>query len=288
MVDYFRKEKVNEKITAIRSRSGEIMYLVEGSEKAVLIDTCLGIKGLRSFVEALTDKPVTVILTHGHVDHAMGAPEFDKVYMNSADNDLYARHSALEARKGYIEANIGGFEEWLSDDDSFVAPKTADYYELKDKMVFSLGDISIEVYELPGHTLGTMVALIPEERILITGDACNTATFLFDDSSLCVEEYHENLKELSRKLDGKFDKIYMMHHVMAASAALIKNVIEVCEDIMAGKADDMEFQFMGQTYYTARYANEQFIRADAREGNIIYNKRKIYKKGKRLNELFGN
>lgn len=227
MVDYFRKEKVNEKITAIRSRSGEIMYLVEGSEKAVLIDTCLGIRGLRSYVEALTDKPVTVILTHGHVDHAMGAPEFDKVYMNSADNDLYARHSALEARKGYIEANIGGFEEWLSDDNSFVAPKTADYYELKDKMVFSLGGISIEVYELPGHTLGTM-------------------------------------------------------------AALIKNVIEVCEDIMAGKADDMEFQFMGQTYYTARYANEQFIRADGREGNIIYNKRKIYKKGKRLNELFGN
>lgn len=90
------------------------------------------------------------------------------------------------------------------------------------------------------------------------------------------------------RLEGKFDKIYMMHHVMEASASLIKNVIEVCEDIMAGKADDMEFQFMGQTYYAAKYANEQFIRTDGREGNIIYNKRKIYKKGKRLNELFGN
>lgn len=70
MVDYFKSEKINTAVTAIRSRSGEIMYLIEGLEKAILIDTCVGIKEFRNFVENLTRKPITVLITHGHMDHA--------------------------------------------------------------------------------------------------------------------------------------------------------------------------------------------------------------------------
>ena len=82
MIQYYSAEKLNTHMTAIRSLTGEIMYLIEGEEKAVLVDTCLGVGHLRKFVETLTEKPITVILTHGHVDHALGAPEFDEVYMN--------------------------------------------------------------------------------------------------------------------------------------------------------------------------------------------------------------
>ena len=84
MIQYYSAEKLNTHMTAIRSLTGEIMYLIEGEEKAVLVDTCLGVGHLRKFVETLTEKPITVILTHGHVDHALGAPEFDEVYMNPA------------------------------------------------------------------------------------------------------------------------------------------------------------------------------------------------------------
>ena len=79
MIQYYSAEKLNTHMTAIRSLTGEIMYLIEGEEKAVLVDTCLGVGHLRRFVETLTEKPITVILTHGHVDHALGAPEFDEV-----------------------------------------------------------------------------------------------------------------------------------------------------------------------------------------------------------------
>ena len=44
-------------------------------------------------METLTDKPCIVLLTHGHVDHAMGAPEFDtEIYMNPADNAVHDEH----------------------------------------------------------------------------------------------------------------------------------------------------------------------------------------------------
>lgn len=279
MIDYYKPEKIDDQLTAIRSRSGEIMYLVEGTESAFLIDTCLGIRGLKKLIKTLTEKPLSVILTHGHVDHAMGAPEFDTVYMNHKDNEVCRQHSPLLERRGYIAASIGGEEPWLLDDDNFVPPMPPDYHELEDGAVFELGGISLEVFELAGHTKGTMVVLIPEKRILITGDACNTATFLFDENSLPVETYRENLLRLQQKLEGRFDRVFMMHHQMEASKDLLKNVTEVCSDIMEGNADDEAFPFMGNTYYIAQKADKQFIRADKGEGNIIYNKQKIFKEG---------
>lgn len=67
MADFYRAEKVNDRITAIISFTGEIMYLVNGSERSLLIDTCVGAGNLRDFVERLTEKPLTVLLTHGHM-----------------------------------------------------------------------------------------------------------------------------------------------------------------------------------------------------------------------------
>ena len=82
----FKTEKLTARVTRIYGFCGELMYLVEGKEKAALLDTGTGIGSLKACVQKLTDKPVMVLLTHGHVDHAMGAPEFEEVYMNHKDD----------------------------------------------------------------------------------------------------------------------------------------------------------------------------------------------------------
>ncbi len=53
------------------------------------------------------------------------------------------------------------------------------FQDLKEGDVFDLGGISVEIYACPGHTKGSLCMLVREERTLITGDACNTFTFLF-------------------------------------------------------------------------------------------------------------
>lgn len=274
MIEYYKAEKINEHMTAIRSMTGEIMYLVEGEEKAVLIDTCLGVGHLREFVENLTEKQITVLLTHGHVDHALGAPEFDEVYMNPADNKVYESMSPLEERIGYIKANLGGQLPEFAEDD-YVQPAPADFKELKDGQIFDLGGVYIEVYALPGHTHGTMVMLVPEENALILGDACNNATFLFDGNSLPVNEYKENLIRVKEKLEGRYDTTYLCHHVMTASKDMLAHVIEVCDEVLEGKADDIPFEFMGHHAFVAKRANERFERVDGGEGNIVYDKEKL-------------
>ena len=99
---FYQLEKIHPRITRIWDVSRTAIYLIEGSESAVLVDTGVGVGSLKTVVESITTKPVTVMLTHGHVDHACGAGEFDTVYMHSADRDLYLGHSQLPVRMGYV------------------------------------------------------------------------------------------------------------------------------------------------------------------------------------------
>ena len=50
-MQYYRPEKINENITVLRSMCGELLYLIEGGEKAILIDTGEGVGHLRRLVE---------------------------------------------------------------------------------------------------------------------------------------------------------------------------------------------------------------------------------------------
>jgi len=276
-LNYYTAERISEHVTRITSLTGEFIYLVEGECKAALIDTCLGVGHLRNFVEKITDKPIIVILTHGHVDHAMGAPEFDEVYMNSADNKIFQEHKLMEARKGYIHMVLAGRMPEIDDYD-FVQPSEPNFKELKDGMVYDLGGLNLELYETPGHTPGSMAILIREERTLLLGDACNTFTFLFDEYALSVEEYRDVLQRLDQLTKNKYDKVYLSHGLGDASKEMIASAIEVCNDIISGNADDIPFNFMEKQAVLAKTIGEDRNRTDGGLANIIYDKNKVFVK----------
>ncbi len=276
-MQFYQPEKINETITVLRSLCGELLYLIEGEEKAILIDTGEGVGHLRKLVESLTDKPLTVLLSHGHVDHAPGAPEFDTVYMNVKDLSIYRRMCTLEERKGYLQACMGSGYSELTEED-FVAPDPdQEFLPLHGGMEFDIGGIHIEAYDFPGHTPGCMAFLVRELRTLILGDACNNATFLFDEDSTSLEEYIESVKHAKAVLDGKYDHVYLMHHVMETGTEIMDNILDVCAEAMAGTADDIPFDFLGNHAFIAKKCNQRFEREDGKCGNIIYNKEKRYK-----------
>ena len=61
---FFESEKLFDNVTVIAGLAGEQCYLVEGSEKALLIDGLSGVGSLKAFVRELTDLPVEVVNTH--------------------------------------------------------------------------------------------------------------------------------------------------------------------------------------------------------------------------------
>ena len=96
------------------------IYLLEGENAAMLIDTGYGQGDLRAYVERLTEKPVTVVNTHFHIDHYGGNAEWEKVYVadqwekdaspNYQENDQkfpYPNYEKAVIGEGY-EFDLGG------------------------------------------------------------------------------------------------------------------------------------------------------------------------------------
>ncbi len=279
-MQFYAVEPVNSRVACIRSACGELLYLVEGDDRAALIDTCTGVGHLKSLVDSLTDKPLTVLLTHGHVDHAPGAPEFDTVYMDHRDIPLYRRHCRMEERRGYLQANLGPRYAELRDEDFVPEKPDMVFLPLENGMLFDLGGLHIQAVSLRGHTQGATAFLLQEERILVLGDTCNNSTFLFDEEASTVEEYLENVCAARDALAGTFDRVFLSHHEMETGADIMDSMISLCDELLTrGGADDIPFDFMGKKAFIAKDCDEKFHRRDGRCGNLIYSKEKLYLPG---------
>lgn len=270
----FTHEKISPTTTRIQAPGMELMYLVEGAHTAALIDTGSGIGYLRAYVERLTKKPLIVLLTHGHVDHAMGAGEFETVYMNRTDDYIYVQHADMGFRRDGLF--LCPQRDQIEDGEIIPAKPLAEIHDMKGGDSFDLGGLHIDIYDCPGHTKGSVVMLIREERALLLGDACNYLTFLHEPYSLTVSEYEKSLVALKPQVEGKFDAVYLSHGAGDGSVELIDGVIAVCRDIMAGKTDDVPFGFKDSTGLLAKAEIRRDVRADGGIGNVIYNKNRIF------------
>lgn len=77
---YKSKEIADDMWQIIDTNNGVAMYLIEGKEKALLIDAWDTREGLKEYINTLTNRPVDLLITHGHGDHAGCLHEFELVY----------------------------------------------------------------------------------------------------------------------------------------------------------------------------------------------------------------
>ena len=246
--------------TRIKDRLDVVMYLVQGEERAVLIDTGYGVGDLAGFVKGLTDKPVTVLLTHGHLDHAFGASWFGDVRMHPADAAVVRAHRALSASVLDEARSEGRLTAAPPDPDSFTALAAGD--------VFDLGGIHVRAIAAPGHTPGSTAFLIAEERVLLTGDAGNQFTFLFHEEAATVAAYQDSLARLRRDTAGLYDRIYVSHGSGDAPHTLLADLDALCTRIRARADDAVPFEFLGTTGLIARRSEGSGLVDD--DANIVY------------------
>ena len=272
MSTYFKYQTITEHIKRILLPGDVFAYLAEGERNAVLIDTGCGLGDLKTYVESLTDKPITVLLSHGHLDHAPGAVQFENVYMSPLDMDIYHAHHVINRRVEYLNgtSTVGKYNL----EDLLPEANLEKYIPLYDGIVLDLGNYHIKGFSCGGHTPGSFVFLLQEDEVLILGDACNSLTFLFDKTSLGLSSYENNLKELRQKVHGTYQRVLLSHGEAEASDDMISEVICVCEEIKKGTTDDIPFQFTGRTGWKA-YAEERFNEKGQIMGNIVYDKNRV-------------
>lgn len=271
---HFEVEKLTERVTRIYGINREQMYLVTGKERAALIDTGSGAGDLKGLVERLTPLPVIVLLTHGHVDHAMGAPQFDTVYMSSRDWPIVRESSPVAVRKDYLSQSP---KFALVEESDYICPKDPErYQELRGGMTFDLGGLTVEAVACPGHSPGSMMFLLQEERALISGDACAFFTMLQLPSSLGLSTYAHNLAKAQEHTEGKYSTVYMSHSRIKAPVTLLQEVLDACEDVQRGTDEKIPFGFMGSSGMVAKaYDPSSFARLDGKVGNLVYDPARI-------------
>ncbi|HEY5563497.1 MAG TPA: MBL fold metallo-hydrolase [Clostridiaceae bacterium] len=141
MIEHYKVKKIMPGVWNIEDYPDGVnpyvnMYLLEGDEKALLIDAGESKGDLKGLVSSLTKKPVELIITHGHGDHAAAIAQFDKVYMSHKDVDVLKSMMLSD-----IELDVGKI------------------IDMKGGEIIDLGGYKIEVIALSGHTQGSMVLL---------------------------------------------------------------------------------------------------------------------------------
>lgn len=263
----FASEKITERITRLILPGNVFAYLVEGEESALLIDTGLGYGDLRGYVEELLKgKPYEVILTHGHLDHAGAAVEFECVWLHSADFQLAVDGNSREARAGYITGN--GTRATAEELDEV---KDDGYLSLSYGQIFDLGNEILEIVCLGGHTPGSIGVLFKEERILLSGDACCSFTLLFGrGGSLTIKEYRENLIRLWDTYKNDFDTVLYSHPHNYGGPQVITEMIELCTEILEDRDDKIPAGGVGRKGYLAKATDQNSRRTDGKIANLMY------------------
>lgn len=243
----FTAQVVSTHVTRIQDPHGVLMYLVTGRDRALLVDTGYGVGDLAAFVTGLTDQPVTVILTHAHVDHAFGASQFQDVHLNRTDLPVLTEHQALSSQ---LHAEVAA----SATPTPFLAPAVdpAQLAPLEPGERIDLGEAAVRAFAAPGHTPGSLALLVEPDRLLITGDAANQFTFLFLPESSSVAEYAATLHRLRAETAGTFDRVLVSHGSGEITPTVLDELIALCERVLSGTDDAVPLTFQGKQGLVAR------------------------------------
>ncbi len=219
------------------------MFLIVGKEKALLIDAGIGIGDIRAAVQKLTDKPVTLVLTHSHLDHIGNAPAFEAAYISKEDLPVVAQgggvNVTLDKRKqyaGFIAGRSGlTYDYDLDVDMQEWDGSNLDLIPIEDGHVFDLGGRKVTAYACPGHTPGSMVLLDDQSRILFLGDALNCNLLL---GGTTIERALGFLERLEAMGDS-YDCFYNGHYDYRPcgeplDACVLPDAIAACRALVGG------------------------------------------------------
>lgn len=187
----------------------ESVYLLEGNDKALLIDTGTRMHELDKVVAALTDKPVMVALTHAHGDHAGGAVCFPEVWLHPADTVLIA--GSRNAYKGKI-------------------------HFLQDGETIDLGGRQIQVLHTPGHTPGSITFFDNDRHCGFSGDAFGSTNLLLFSGTL-KGLIATNTRTLDYMQRHGITKLYPGHYHgdNPETVQRLQDEIRMCREVLSGK-----------------------------------------------------
>lgn len=209
--EWFHVADLDDGITLISEPGHVNSFLVQGTDRALLFDSGLGIAPISEVVRSLTDTPLIVVSSHDHVDHRGGNadlaahaeelgllaiaahpsavdpaspshrevdPGFLRDYA-AAMTTVYAdylRFEALDEQNFFVLRGVGRPRP-MPDTSAWRVPEVRPTQALHDGERIDLGGRSLLVLHTPGHTADSLVLVDEKTGSLLAGDTVIAAAF---------------------------------------------------------------------------------------------------------------
>lgn len=190
--------------------ASETVYIIEGNDRAVVIDAGTYMPKLDKIVAKITDKPVSLLLTHAHGDHVGAVNCFDEVWLNPNDTGLAAY--SMKNYKGTVR-------------------------HIENGQRFDLGGRVLEAVYTPGHTPGSTTFLEVGTDTGYSGDSFGNGNLLvMDDFKTLIKTCRESYDYFS---ENGYTKFYNGHFWGPNFETLdrIKEIQEIAEGVFLGQIE---------------------------------------------------
>lgn len=235
-------------------------YLVVGSERAMLLDTGMGISDIKAVVDGITDLPILVVNSHHHFDHIGGNHLFNERAIHAAGVDLVQQETPpdwcsgnmayiagmLERVSVYEELDRAYFRLLTADTSPRPLPAGFDAAEwrivpcaptkaLHDGDVIDLGGWMLRVFHTPGHSIDSICLFDQTRGVLFGGDTIMTGPIYTHLPGGNVGDLARSVRQLMREVGSDVKTIYCSHMLRySVDGAFLAEVADGAQRVLAG------------------------------------------------------
>ena len=208
--------------------ASESLYLLEGEDKALLIDAGTKIENLDKIVATITSKPVMLVITHVHPDHVGSAEYFPKLHLNAKDT------AALK---------------------TFIPNYKGELVFLKDKQIIDLGGRQIEVLFTPAHTPGSTTYIDKKAGYGFSGDSFGSGNLLLFGT---FSELISTCERTKAFMEANGIKFFYPGHFFGKNQETpqrLADMVTLSKDVLSGKVKGQENPnaMLGLNYIVSDY-----------------------------------
>lgn len=247
-------EKIKDGFYAIDDELGDSMYLIIGSQQALLVDTGMGSENILPLIQSLTSLPCTLVLTHAHPDHMYYADQFESVYVH--ENEIKYWHKGLSLVAFMLKKKKYEISK-------FQPLKTGDVLDLG-------GGVKVLVMAAFGHTPGSIALVDTYHETVMMGDAIGSGAgaWMWLPATLHLSQYRDVLKQLVTDLKPYTSFQFFGGHRGQAlfegatplAYETIKDMITLCDLVLDKKIEPESTQKMyGLKLLNYKYQSAGFL-----------------------------
>ncbi len=196
--------------------TGVRFFLLEGKERAMLIDSGMETHNAKELARSLTSLPLSLLNTHADRDHTGSNDEFESFYMSPSESVNYF---CPRNRKGTI-------------------------LPVYDQEEIDLGNRVLRIIEIPGHTPGSIAILDCKNRRIFTGDPVQDGRIFMFGPYREMHAYRLSLLRLWGYRE-EFDEIYPSHGTCPIAPDYIMKLYDASGKVMSGRIKGEEKELFG-------------------------------------------